>query len=144
MALKYLHKKRLFRLINKYNLFDKDWYLFAYPDVANTKLDPYQHYYKNGIYENRNPNPLFSSQFYLDTYHDVRDAGVHPFYHYIFFGGADGSFSAVASSDWTSGFFPGSLWYLYEYTKDKKWETAARRWKRWGSPLPIASMRLRR
>ncbi len=90
MALKYLHKKRLFRLINKYNLFDKDWYLFAYPDVANTKLDPYQHYYKNGIYENRNPNPLFSSQFYLDTYHDVRDAGVHPFYHYIFFGGAEG------------------------------------------------------
>ncbi|HEX8327110.1 MAG TPA: glycoside hydrolase family 88 protein [Hymenobacter sp.] len=41
---------------------------------------------------------------------------------------ADGSFSAVASSDWTSGFFPGSLWYLYEYTKDKKWEAEARRW----------------
>lgn len=27
----------------------------------------------------------------------------------------------VVSKDWTSGFFPGALWYLYEYTGDKKW-----------------------
>lgn len=27
----------------------------------------------------------------------------------------------VASKDWTSGFFPGNLWYMYELTKDKKW-----------------------
>ncbi len=27
--------------------------------------------------------------------------------------------------DWTEGFFPGSLWYLYEYTKDEKWKDAA-------------------
>lgn len=27
----------------------------------------------------------------------------------------------VASNDWTSGFFPGVLWYLYEYTGDDKW-----------------------
>ena len=27
----------------------------------------------------------------------------------------------VISRDWTSGFFPGVLWYLYEYTGDKKW-----------------------
>jgi len=26
---------------------------------------------------------------------------------------------------WTSGFFPGSLWYLYEYTKDEKFKDAA-------------------
>jgi rhamnogalacturonyl hydrolase YesR len=31
----------------------------------------------------------------------------------------------VASSDWTSGFFPGILWYLYEYTGDKKWRAEA-------------------
>jgi unsaturated chondroitin disaccharide hydrolase len=28
----------------------------------------------------------------------------------------DGSLNLVSSGDWTSGFFPGSLWYLYEYT----------------------------
>jgi unsaturated chondroitin disaccharide hydrolase len=32
----------------------------------------------------------------------------------------------VASKDWTSGFFPGNLWYMYELTKDKKWFEKAR------------------
>jgi len=27
----------------------------------------------------------------------------------------------VASKDWTSGFFAGNLWYMYELTKDQKW-----------------------
>lgn len=27
----------------------------------------------------------------------------------------------VPPQDWTSGFFPGSLWYLYELTGDEKW-----------------------
>ena len=27
----------------------------------------------------------------------------------------------VPSRDWTSGFFAGNLWYLYELTQDKKW-----------------------
>jgi unsaturated chondroitin disaccharide hydrolase len=35
---------------------------------------------------------------------------------------------AVPSRDWTSGFYSGSLWYMYDFTKDKKWEQAARKW----------------
>lgn len=27
--------------------------------------------------------------------------------------------------DWTSGFFPGSLWYLYELTGNEKWKSSA-------------------
>ena len=27
--------------------------------------------------------------------------------------------------DWTEGFYPGSLWYLYKYSKDDKWKNAA-------------------
>ncbi len=27
--------------------------------------------------------------------------------------------------DWTEGFYPGSLWYLYKYSKDEKWKSAA-------------------
>ena len=27
--------------------------------------------------------------------------------------------------DWTSGFYPGSLWYLYEYTRSDEWKNAA-------------------
>lgn len=33
----------------------------------------------------------------------------------------------VASRDWTSGFFPGVLWYLDEYYKTDEWKTAARK-----------------
>jgi rhamnogalacturonyl hydrolase YesR len=30
--------------------------------------------------------------------------------------------------DWTGGFWPGNLWYVYEYTKDSTWRNAAIRW----------------
>ena len=31
----------------------------------------------------------------------------------------------VSSKDWTSGFFPGELWFLYEYSGKQEWKTAA-------------------
>lgn len=31
----------------------------------------------------------------------------------------------VAPTDWTAGFFPGTLWYLYAYTNDTIWKTRA-------------------
>jgi hypothetical protein len=40
----------------------------------------------------------------------------------------DGTYRDLPSSWWCSGFFPGSLWYLFEKTKDVKWEKSARLW----------------
>lgn len=37
----------------------------------------------------------------------------------------NGELKLVASKDWTSGFFPGELWYLYELTKNEKWKSEA-------------------
>lgn len=37
----------------------------------------------------------------------------------------NGELKLVASKDWTSGFFPGELWYLFELTKNKKWKEEA-------------------
>jgi len=37
----------------------------------------------------------------------------------------NGKLKLVPSRDWTSGFFPGNLWMLYELTDDKKWEDLA-------------------
>ena len=37
-----------------------------------------------------------------------------------------GALKLVPARDWTSGFFPGSLWLLYEYTHDPHWLSAAR------------------
>ena len=39
----------------------------------------------------------------------------------------NGSLRLVKSKDWTSGFFPGNLWFLYEYTEDEKWKNAAQK-----------------
>ena len=39
----------------------------------------------------------------------------------------DGQLKLVASKGWTSGFFPGQLWYLYEFTGKKEWESEARK-----------------
>lgn len=37
----------------------------------------------------------------------------------------DGGLSLIASRDWCSGFFPGELWYMYEYTGDEAWRKKA-------------------
>lgn len=37
----------------------------------------------------------------------------------------NGELKLVASKDWTSGFFPGELWYLYELTKNERWKQEA-------------------
>jgi len=36
-----------------------------------------------------------------------------------------GKLKLVSSRDWTSGFFPGILWFLYEYTGEVQWKTEA-------------------
>jgi unsaturated chondroitin disaccharide hydrolase len=41
---------------------------------------------------------------------------------------AKGNTAYVPISDWTGGFWPGNLWYVYEYTKEDQWKNAAVRW----------------
>ncbi|MBR8535797.1 glycoside hydrolase family 88 protein [Carboxylicivirga sediminis] len=43
----------------------------------------------------------------------------------------DGSIVYVGPYDWTSGFFPGSLWYLYELNGDVRWQQEASRTTEW-------------
>ena len=40
----------------------------------------------------------------------------------------DGTPDNRTSEWWCSGFFGGSLWYLYEYTGEAKWKDAANKW----------------
>lgn len=37
----------------------------------------------------------------------------------------DGTLKMTESRSWTSGFFPGTLWYMYEYTQNPKWKEKA-------------------
>lgn len=40
----------------------------------------------------------------------------------------DGSWATTDKYGWTSGFFPGCLWLMYEHTGDKRFLSAARSW----------------
>jgi len=40
----------------------------------------------------------------------------------------DGTINNRTADWWCSGFFGGSLWYLFEFTKDTSWKNAAHRW----------------
>jgi len=37
----------------------------------------------------------------------------------------DGSLSVVEAGDWTSGFYPGALWYMFEMTGQPEWKEKA-------------------
>ncbi|GLC23732.1 alginate lyase family protein [Roseisolibacter agri] len=41
---------------------------------------------------------------------------------------ADGNWDRRGPVSWTNGFFPGTMWYLYEHTKDPYWREQAARW----------------
>ncbi|MEZ0129735.1 glycoside hydrolase family 88 protein, partial [Flavobacterium sp. LBUM151] len=43
----------------------------------------------------------------------------------------------VDYKDWTSGFWPGELWYLYQATGDKKWEKEADKFSQFLKPLSV-------
>jgi unsaturated chondroitin disaccharide hydrolase len=57
---------------------------------------------------------------------------------YPVYGGNTGTWTTTTPSDgamgWTSGFFPGELWLLYQATGSKTWATAANTWT-----LPLES-----
>lgn len=44
----------------------------------------------------------------------------------------------VGYKDWTSGFWPGELWYLHEATGDKKWGKEADKFSRFLTPLSVS------
>lgn len=47
----------------------------------------------------------------------------------------DGTVATVGIKDWTSGFFAGTLWHLYEYTNDEHWKQEAEKWTMGLEPL---------
>jgi hypothetical protein len=81
--LKLFHQWSAIRTIARSGLFDRKWYLANNPDVAQSGLDPIEHYVRYGASEGRDPSPVFSTQGYLAEYSDVASAGVSPLEHFI-------------------------------------------------------------
>ena len=83
------HRKILqqqIKLLEVSQYFDKQWYLEQYPDVANSKVKPAEHYLKFGAIEGRNPSPNFDTEFYITQNPDVANAGQHPLLHFLHHG----------------------------------------------------------
>ncbi|WP_429038380.1 glycosyltransferase [Aeromonas veronii] len=83
-------EKNTIELIDKSGLFDDEWYLGEYPDVAATGLSSRVHFIKYGLYMGRNPGPRFNSEFYLNQNPDVKKSGINPLIHYIKYGIKEG------------------------------------------------------
>lgn len=47
----------------------------------------------------------------------------------------EGKLVTTGMYDWTPGFFPGLLWYLYELTNDTTWRSEAEKWTHTLEPL---------
>lgn len=80
-------------LIANSALFDSQWYLATYPDIAASEKfaeSPAVHYTLFGGFEGRKPCPAFDSSFYLRTNPDVANARMNPLAHYLRFGRDEG------------------------------------------------------
>jgi hypothetical protein len=64
-------------------LFDRDFYLHKYPDVAAAGGDPFLHYLEHGAKEGRKPHPLFDHDFYLLCCPEARDAAEPSIVHFL-------------------------------------------------------------
>jgi len=70
-------------LLKKVNFFDPAWYLAQNEEVQSSGADPWLHFVRYGINENRQPNPFFDPVWYLNFNKDVRNAGHNPLLHYL-------------------------------------------------------------
>lgn len=64
-------------------LFDREWYLSQYPDVAEAGVEPVEHYVKFGWREGRNPSARFDTASYLAAYPDFDFAKQNPLLHHV-------------------------------------------------------------
>jgi hypothetical protein len=86
---KELRLKHDVEIICASGLFDPEWYLRVYPDVAAAGEDPLIHYLRKGVVEGRNPNPRFNTDAYLRRYPDVAAMGLNPLVHYAMRGATE-------------------------------------------------------
>ncbi|WP_322062762.1 glycosyltransferase [Paraburkholderia sp. J63] len=70
-------------IIKKSGLFDAEWYMRQYSDLASLGIDPHLHYLLHGAAEGRNPGPRFDTLYYLESYPDVAIAKMNPLVHFI-------------------------------------------------------------
>lgn len=67
-------------------LFDPNWYIEKYPDVAKAGVDPLTHFLSDGAREGRKAGPRFDARWYVENYPDAASSDLNPLLHFIRFG----------------------------------------------------------
>jgi glycosyltransferase involved in cell wall biosynthesis len=80
--------------------FDGKYYLETYPDVADAKVDPFEHFMFQGYREGRNPSPEFDTRFYMRRYLKG-NADENPLLHYLENRDKGGFFARAPENDAT-------------------------------------------
>lgn len=78
--------KILFRKTLTNRLFDPEWYLSKYPDIAQAGIDPLSHYLALGWREMRDPSVVFNRSIYGSICPDFRSGRHNPIVHYTLIG----------------------------------------------------------
>lgn len=78
------------QLLRESGLFNEDWYLQRYTDVAKAGIDPLKHYLGHGAAEGRDPSPDFDTRYYMTANPDVVASGINPLVHYVLYGAKEG------------------------------------------------------
>ena len=73
---------RDYRVVSRSGLFDRDWYLGKYPDVAASGMNPILHYLRHGAAEGRDPGPAFNTTEYLASRPYAVMSRMNPLVHY--------------------------------------------------------------
>ena len=101
----------LLSLIESSGLFDKQWYLSKYPDVAKSNIDPVEHYILYGAALGRNPSPSFQHYCLYAVSIDVKKSGINPLIHFIKHGQKEGR---TATPQQTSIPYPNQTYKNFE------------------------------
>jgi GT2 family glycosyltransferase len=94
-----LRRVRIKRVVSRRDLeavlasgvFDQDFYVKTYPDIADAGVNPLLHYLGNGRFEKRKASETFDPAAYLEANPEVANSGIEPFLHYVLIGRAAGA-----------------------------------------------------
>ena len=85
-------------LIENSSLFDEQWYLETYPDVAKAGMPAAKHFARLGWRLGRNPSRHFHTRGYRDKYQDIARSNVNPLVHYLLRGEQEGRTAPAVES----------------------------------------------
>jgi glycosyltransferase involved in cell wall biosynthesis len=75
-------REMLSKYLRSIGLFDQEFYKDCYPDIAEAKVDPFEHFMLHGFREGRNPSITFDTKFYIQRYLKG-EVTQNPLLHYL-------------------------------------------------------------